>query len=87
MKTTLKLAALFSAAGLPTALALEVFGTHVPLPVDAGTLFGTFASALVLLIAFSDYGAQRKGAAVALSGGHSAFTVKRSHKAAHPLAA
>lgn len=76
MKTSLKVVALLLAAGLPSALAIELAGVELPAGTDAGSLFGAFVVALVGLTAFADYARPAR-----------ATRRRVSLKAAHPLAA
>mgnify|MGYP001581470947 FL=1 len=55
MKNPLKLIALFAAAAVPSALALEIAGVNLPPHLDLGTAFGLFVASLVALIAVTDY--------------------------------
>lgn len=55
MKNPLKLISLFTAAAVPSALALEIAGVNLPPSFGLGTAFSLFVCSLITLIAVTDY--------------------------------
>lgn len=55
MKNPLKLIALFAAAAVPSALAVEIAGINLPPGFNLGSAFALFVSSLIALIAVTDY--------------------------------
>lgn len=82
MKTSLKVLALFTAASVPSAFALELAGVHLLPAFDPVAALSAFAVSWVTLVAFTDYARPRGRLSENPARPHAPVT-----KATHPLAA
>ena len=82
MKTSLKVLALFTAASVPSAFAMELTGVDLPASFAPLAAFSAFVVSWVTLVAFTDYARPRPRLV------ESAVTQRAPFaKAPHPLAA
>jgi hypothetical protein len=88
MKTLLTILSLLSAGSLPSAIAAELAGAHLPAGMNSMTAFGAFIISLVALTAFADY-ARPAPAPISAVGPCPAQSAIGGgpKKSAHPLAA